>query len=250
MVTSLVCLTWEIGSILLTPIAVLIEWITSIPVVGRLIDEIINVLSEVVLRLAALPDVLLGLIGIEPVKKLRLCVIILKDEEGKPTSSMKLLRPALDEAARIFREEANVIIVEEGIHEVDGPSPKEALDVGCGLDAWGQDLWLTGSYFEATAAWHCALGAVGRTSGVGNPVVVFCVRSVTGNTGGCSLGPAADYVTIEGPAPLCLAHEVGHAAGLWHCCASTNLANAVCGGQQLKKWQRLIVRNSKYVSYV
>jgi hypothetical protein len=41
-------------------------------------------------------------------------------------------------------------------------------------------------------------------------VVVFVVEDVV-NKRGCSLGPFADYVTIEAASPGCLAHELGHA---------------------------------------
>ncbi|WP_320826147.1 hypothetical protein, partial [Reinekea sp.] len=70
------------------------------------------------------------------------------------------------------------------------------------------------------------------------------------NNKGCSLGPFTDYVTVEGKDPICLAHEVSHACGLWHTGGRDNLANHICGGTTLKGWQVEIVRSSRHVTYL
>ncbi|HTU12595.1 MAG TPA: hypothetical protein VMG08_17020 [Allosphingosinicella sp.] len=248
-ITTLVCVAWTIIEIILTPIAFVIELILSIPVIGRLLDEILNIGQEIFWRLVGLPDAIAGALGFRPLKKLSYCIIILKDEQGNAVSDEATLQPAIDAAARIFREEANIQLILDGIHSVDGASPNYALDVSCNAEAWGEDLWLTGAWFNATAAWHCPLGNTGRITGLRQQIVVFCVRQIPGATAGCALGPLSDYLTIEGRTPLCLAHELGHKVGLWHCCDGTNLANGTCGGTQLDWWQVTIARDSKFVSY-
>ena len=40
-------------------------------------------------------------------------------------------------------------------------------------------------------------------------------------------------VLIEGEAPRCLAHELGHACGLWHHRSSENVMSSTCGGTKL-----------------
>ena len=249
-ITTLVCILWTIIEIILIPIAVLIELILSIPIIGRLIDQILNLLQEIFWRVVGLGDALLGLIGIRPLKKLVYCIVILKDESGNDVSDQATLQPFIDEAERVFRDEANIHLILEGVHSVAGPSPTYALDVGCNTDAWLEDLWLPGTYFNATGALYCPLGATSRITGLGHQLVVFCVRQIPGSTAGCALGPLNDYLTIEGRTPLCLAHEIGHKVGLWHCCDGSNLANGTCGGTQLDWWQRLIARDSKFVSYI
>jgi hypothetical protein len=249
MITTLVCVAWEVISVILTPLTWLIEIILSIPIIGRLIDEIINIVTTIFWRLVGLFDAILTAVGIRPLKKLRLCFIILRDEKGNPVTTAAALQPTIAAAQQIYRNAANIDLLVDGIHTVDGPSPTYALDVSCNEGAWGEDLWLTGAYFDATSAWHCATGGLGRLTGYANPIIVFCVRSIPGSTAGCALGPLTDYLTIEGADPVCLAHETAHKVGLWHCCASTNLANAICGGTQLDWWQVTIARDSEFVTY-
>jgi hypothetical protein len=82
-------------------------------------------------------------------------------------------------------------------------------------------------------------------------VVVLAVRSVDSReTSGCSLNVLSDHVLIEGEDPRCLAHELGHACGLWHHRSSENVMSPTCGGTKLKKWQRCVLRDSRDVSYL
>jgi hypothetical protein len=249
-ITTLVCIAWEIVVTVLAAVGIIIELILSIPIIGRLLDEILNIVTAIIWRVVSIPDSILTVIGITPLKKIRLCIIILRDEDGVPTATEAGLQPAISAAQDIFRDQANVEVIVDQIVTVDSPAPTFALDVNCNLGAWGEDLWLTGSYFDAITAVVCPRGAIGRITGFTNQIVVFCVRQIPGSTAGCALGPATDYLTIEGSLPVCLAHEMAHKTGLWHCCTGVNLANGTCGGTQMEWWQRVIVRNSEFVTYL
>ncbi|MDQ2092361.1 hypothetical protein [Marimonas arenosa] len=249
LITTTVCVLWAVIEVILLPIAWIVEVISSIPIIGRLIDMVINLINTIIKRLIDLPTAILDLIGIRPLKRMQLCVIILRDEDGNPVSDEATLRPFLDETVDTFRREANIHVHIAGIHTVENASPTYALDVGCNADAFLEDLWLPGSYFLWTAMLNCPLGATSRIGPVRPQIVVFAVREIPGTTAGCALGPLNDYLTVEGNNPVCIPHEVGHKVGLWHCCDATNLANPNCGGIRLQGWQVAIARNSKYVSW-
>ena len=194
-------------------------------------------------------DAILDALGLKLLKKMRVCVIILRDERGVALATEADLQPAIDSAKQIYLAAANVKLTVERIHTLDDPAPGHALDVRCGADAWGEDLWITGAYFDFQSSLHCITGAVSRIVGYGGQISVFVLRDIPGTTAGCSLGPLSDYVTIEGARGICFAHELAHACGLWHHGPTTNLANNTCGGTDLKWWQRVIVRNSRHVTY-
>lgn len=201
-----------------------------------------NVLKETVKRVLALPDFAGHMAGIQPYKGLRVQVVILRDEAGRPLAEPIEVTPSLDEARRIMSEGAHVRLVPAGerVITVPEPSPKEALDVHCNDGAWQEDFGAAGTYFR-------------RYSMPGNGVTVFIVRNIS-DKGGCSLGPLADYVTLRADMlsrarHRLLAHEVGHACGLWHSKVKANLMFPRGPGAVLTRWQAAILRTSRHVTY-
>lgn len=229
-------------------LGVLVGLVFAIPIIGRLIRQIWDFILEVVWRLVGILGTLADILGWEWQKRLRICVIILRDEKEQEVATLADLQPHIDEANRIYDEAANVTLIVEGVHTIPGSAPTGALDTGCGTGAWTDDVWLTGGWFEITANDECFEGAGRRLVGWASPVVVFVVRDVEGKLG-CSLGPFSDYVTVEGQDARCLAHELAHACGLWHCCGRDNLAYGTCGGTKLRRWQRVLLRGSRHVTY-
>lgn len=229
-------------------IAVLVGLILAIPIIGRLIHEFWDSLIDLFWRIVGVFGTIADLFGWEWEKRLRVCLIILRDEKGIEVATEAGLTPHIEAAKTIYKRAANVRLIVEGIHTVIGPAPEAALDVGCDATAWWNDLWLPGGWFEVTANDECFEGNARRLLGWASPVVVFVVRDVKGKLG-CSLGPFSDYVTVAGKDARCLAHELGHACGLWHVDGRGNLMFATCGGMSLKKWQRVILRGSRHVTY-
>ena len=134
------------------------------------------------------------------------------------------------------------------ITTVDDPSPASALNVHCDDGAWQEDFGPAGAYFRR----HAASTDSGTWLGYGAPVTVYIVRDIS-NKGGCSLGFLADYVTLEATMlPLArhrlLAHEVGHACGLWHSKDKENLMYPIGPGRRLARWQVALLRNSRHVT--
>ncbi|HEX5155417.1 MAG TPA: hypothetical protein VFW07_28440 [Parafilimonas sp.] len=254
-IVTTVCVLYSLIELILTPIGFLVGVIMSIPVVGRIIDWLLNILAEILNRIINLPEFLGTLLGIKLLKKLKICVIILRDEIGNALISEQTLQSIIDSAKTIYLNQCNVQLQVEGIHTVDKPSPSEALDVGCNTDALSTDVWIGGSYFEFIANWVCPLSISisGRTLRLSPTVIVFIVRTIDGgppdNTVGCAMWTATDYLTLE-PDPRCLAHELGHKCGLFHDPDIRNLMNANgCSNRNLTSFQQAVIRSSLYVSY-
>ncbi len=215
-----------------------------------LLWETFNLLKELINRLFKLPEFLLALAGFRFPKKLRLRVVILRDERGVPLASEAEVFPSYVEAERLFSRMAGVTVEPAGWRVVTAPhaAPRKALDVRCKDGAWQDDLGEAGGFFR---------GLMGKTMagdliGYGAPVTVFIIRSMTTHNG-CSLGPAADYVTLEArtlqSTRRLLAHEVAHACGLWHSKDPQNLMIPRGPGERLSNWQAAILRTSRHVTY-
>jgi len=245
-VTYLVC---QIVTSVVNFLAVVVGLILSIPIIGRLLGLLWHGLIDLFWRIISLLDVLAGIFGLHLRKKLRVCMLILSDDKRNPMATPASLQADIDKATKIYKDTCNVKLIVSAIHTLETPAPKANLDPKCGAGALWDDLWLPGSYYENNANVQCFDSAFLRLIGYAAPVVVFVVRDVANNKG-CSLGPFTDYVTVEGKDPICLAHEVSHACGLWHAGGRDNLANHICGGTTLKGWQVEIVRSSRHVTYL
>jgi hypothetical protein len=210
---------------------------------GSLVQEAVN-------RVLAAPSFVANLAGIERPKKLRVAVVVLRDEEGKPLASKGDLQPILAETTRVLERAAGVTVVAAGdpVTVAEGAAPRAALEPDCPEGLWHADLGEAGSYYRRLRVSTPA----GVVAGYGAPVTVFVVAEVRGRAG-CSLGPLGDYVVVE-PRVLrrgtlrLLAHELGHSCGLAHSHEERNLMRANAPGESLTRLQRAIFRNSRHVT--
>lgn len=298
--TTAICVAWDLVTTainaglvtlesilgwLLSAVAFVIELFEMVPVLGALLRWVINVTTSVLWAVVSAVDAVLGLVGVRPEKILRVCTVILLDEEGRPVATVAYARALLQLAADIYKRDANVRLVPlrpfkystgfadaeqvtDDWIQVDGRSnPSDILDVPCSASGVLADAGLTGSRFQAKSSTLCFYGAWRRILGYGAPVTCFIIRSVPGSSG-CGLW-ITDYVTMQGGAipprnPRVLAHELGHACNLWHLCVNDDATNlmaterACSGGSstvpnynnpRLSNWQVLLVRASKHVTY-
>nr|WP_070961121.1 hypothetical protein [Hyphomonas sp. Mor2] len=267
-VTTAICVAWDVvttvvnavlvtvESILgwvLSAIAFVIEMIQAIPVLGALVRWGLNIASHIVWIARAIPDAILGLIGIRPEKKMRVCTVILRDEAGNPVASDAFAQQQLQLAVNMFKRDANVrieplgpfkyatgfagapIVDETWFSTHRGNSGPDVLDPSCdGLSDFG----LAGTGFQWLMSTNCFYGAWRRLTGYGAPVAVFIVRSIPTDTPGtrflgCSMW-ITDYVTVVGEmttatgtstSPRTLGHELGHSTNLWHLCSDDDVRN-------------------------
>ncbi len=300
-ITTAVCVLYDIIVTIISAIIVTIEsilgWILSgitfiielleaIPGIGPIIKWIINVIGLAINFIANLGDVILGIIGIRPEKKLRVCTIIMRDENGVPTASVENVVRALQLAADVYKRDANIRIVPlkpfyyttgfKGAETVDASwitidganSDAEILDTECG-GTW--ILGIAGSRLHLKMSTLCFYGSWRRVLSIGAPVTVFIDR-VAPNAVGCSIF-GTGFVTVNGRTTVIgdaqqslrtIGHETGHACLLMHTCVDNEINNMMatsdaCDPDSLtgpdrsnpvmQDWQALVVRASRNVSY-
>lgn len=295
-VTTAVCVVWDVvttvvnavlvtlESILgwvLSAVAFVIELIEMIPVLGTLIRWVLNAVTWLVNTVLSIGDFILGLLGIRPEKKLRICPVVLAN--GSPAATANAIQ-LLQLACDIYKRDANVRIIPSAPFEydtgfdgpeqvdadwlniVEGVTDPEVLDVPCGGGGAGAD-WLTpGSKLQFFSSTRCFYGAWRRVLGYGAPVTIFFIRSVPGSLG-CGLW-ITDYVTVASNAlpgsPRTAAHEIGHASNLWHTCVTDDVDNLMAtqgacsqaatigpdrANPTIADSQALLIRASKHVTY-
>lgn len=197
-------------------IGFIVAIISSIPYIGRFIEWVINIVKAIVYGIFSIPDSILTLLGIMPEKKLKLLVIIQKDNRGNPiVNNIEVVYRYVQYLINTFRIEMNIRVMpvnlllfktafsddnyslSDFVKTDDGTSDYQTLDVCCDNCAVGADLSSNGSIFNLIMARLGFFTNGRRLIGYGAPIIAFSVRSYTDGKAGCSLGPLSDYVTIK-----------------------------------------------------
>jgi hypothetical protein len=239
-------------------------------------SELGNFFYELINRGIGVVDFVLTFFGIMLPKRVRLRIVILRDERGRaiiaderlPESQRAAQQKQLDDAIAVirkcFKDQLNTKVRAAGgtlIETLKFPAPRSALYVKCGAGAWGEDYQDAGRYFRSNMVANNSHYLLGY----GAAITIFVVEDIEDKIG-CSLGPLTDYVLVdrEGlqttrdapePRPTTPMHEIGHSCGLWHRWPAVlhtgNLMKSdVPRGITLELYQRAIVRNSRHVTFL
>ncbi|MGH8868747.1 MAG: hypothetical protein ACRDYU_12190 [Actinomycetes bacterium] len=231
-------------------------------VVTLLVGQVVGLLVAIVVGLPRLVTGIVALAGRQGTDRvLRLRVVVQRDEAGAPVADLSDAQEAVAWAQECFRTQAGIRVVPVGWQRgdpldvpaddprfcaaADAPAGPPTLDVTCTTRAWRADLAAAGVGFR-----HAIRGQGGRTlPAYGAPVWAFAVRGFGTRHLGCSLGPLTDYVTVRfSGEPTTLAHELGHACGLWHTGANTLMHPKPSRTNALAAWQVWLVRASRHTT--
>jgi hypothetical protein len=258
---------WDAVVWLLTPIAIVVRLLEAIPVVGSLFRLALNAVTGIVLGLVGFvfEGILCGLFGVCLPKHVRLCVVMFT-VDGVPLATEQEFAKLLARTKQIFKEQANIEIdasftICSSILAVDVEHTR-AMDPPCGFQGFTEDAGgALGMQYQIAASFACKRWAAASIAGLGSPIYAFGVRDVGNDKIGCSLGPLSNYLVFEAKSECMtnLAHEMGHTLGLWvppwtggHLDDPDNLMYPDCvtpRRDQLRGWQKAIVRGSKYATY-
>ena len=249
----------------------LLQLALAIPILGTWIRFLVGSIVWLWSQFIGLVDAVGGLVGLRPIKHLRLEVFILMHPDGTLTVQPGATSTLLASTESIFRSRADVK-VHTTIHQVDSPSPGNALTIGTEIDPLfgllAEDATGAGMYFQKVIHDRLWQDSPWLTFRLGATIILFVVDEVEGTYAGCSAGPIVDYICIEGRQfgaadQTLIAHEMGHACGLFHDdvtdCANGDLTNLMyCQatknrqprGNNLSPFQRALVRSSPHVTYV
>ena len=189
---------------------------------------------------------------------LRVQVLILRDESGRELCSPTAVDPALAAADDILRRHAGIRIRVVGVRVVPEIPPPAALDPRADRGLMVDDLLGHTEFYRR----HLSVGHTGGGL-VAAPVTVVVVRTIAGNTTGCSLGVSADWVITQAALyhrdnpftydETVLAHELGHALNLPHHRDRGNLMFPESSppdglrGTALARWQRTLLQANRHV---
>jgi hypothetical protein len=189
---------------------------------------------------------------------LRVHVVILSDEDGRPLCHPGAVQPSLDRADQVLRAEANIRLRTVRLQVIAEPAPPRALDPRANQLLLLDDVLGRTEFYRRHQAPLDIASVV-----VGTPVTVVVVREIAGRTTGCSLGMSADWVIVQASLfdathphsydETVLVHELGHALNLPHHRDRRNLMYPESSppdgvrGTALRPWQEALLHANRHV---
>jgi hypothetical protein len=215
-----------------------------------IINKVVGYVEMVVNRILTLPDWILCLSGVRPIrKKYRICPIVIADDAGAPVKKIAEIERAIEQAKQVF-DKCGIDVIASNIMVVNG---KSHLAHASGCNASG---FFSSDRSEYEMLSCCDgildLGCHRFPSGLVWPrhvLKAIWVTDIEDGKRGCHL-PSESFVLIaaKNSTERTLAHEMGHAGDLFHSPDPYNLMFEYANNLELEPWQCCSVRASRFVT--
>lgn len=206
-----------------------------IPIVGRLCNQILGLMYDVVVRLFRL----LTWFFLKRREKVVLVHFLIVNDKLHATD--KSIFSSLVAEANQMLSHGSDIQLDFGEVVYASNSRSGAAKPFCNFKGWLHDLWRAGAYYDQQM----------KTMRKGfrkRSLCVVVVEDFGDGFTGCGLGPFTDYLQITWNHRKCLAHEVMHKLGLLHVKDKRNLMHPKCNGNELSSFQSWFASQSSFVN--
>ncbi len=248
-VTVILCVMTEV-------IIVIISWVTRVVcelfiVLSWLSLQLLSFLGWFVSRILKFPELMLCLGGVGTgTKKLRICPMVIADENGEPVMELEQIERQIQRAKEIYAT-CGIELLASPVQVIrDRPHLAHAPSCGAGGFFSSQAVeYLRLSCCEKGSSLKC-LHASGAALWIRNVVKVVWVKEIQGKgIRGCYI-PFNSFVQISNlRLPDTLAHELGHACDLPHNTSNRgNLMHVNRNDSLLTPGQCCVLRSSRFVT--
>jgi matrixin len=208
--------------------------ITIIAYLISILIYVVHIVCIVIAIITGIPAFLLCLLGLNPPKRLRLCIKVLTDQHMNSAVTAAAIRQNIDRARLAFAE-CKIEVIVLGIEYIIAPQYLASTDCSAsGLFS----LWHV--WFTQHACWCC------------NQVSVFFVDHIVGASGCTYWGDSWCRVDQTANADdSVMAHEVGHVLNLFHVNDPNNIMYPAYSptAHNLTAFQCCLAKRSPFVTY-
>jgi hypothetical protein len=189
---------------------------------------------------------------------LRVRVVILSDEQGRPLTTEDRLTSSMNRADEVLTAGAGIRVRLTDVRVEPEPAPPQALAPHANRRLLLDDVLGHTEFYRRVSATAPLPGVT-----IGVPITVIVVKDIAGRVTGCSLGISADWVVVQASLfdraqphtydDTVLVHELGHALNLPHHPNRDNVMFPASSpptdvrGTGLRGWQAAVLHANRHV---